>query len=494
MRFAAGLGLAIMLMGIVPAEAAANTSSGRVIDNITGDTSFADVSTTQELTGVLFQRVKDALKEGQAVPVVIKTLVPWAPERLLGDWEKTVQRRQIQEAAAMLRKSLPTLRDWSPLSDKPYVQALISSSDLPALEAAKGIASIALADDFNWRRDFVDLRIAARLSATPVEKATAKLPTPRIVGGYKAEPDVHPFQVALLEKENPDNFWAQFCGGSLLGDRYVITAAHCSDSITDPSSEVQVLVGTQALDGSGQRIDVSRVAYHPSFDSYTVDYDIAVWTLATPVTGIPSARLATSQPTTAGTPLRVTGWGYTIPGDDDSWPVDLQQVDVPYVPTTLRSCEYQTGVTPRMLCAGSTGKDSCQGDSGGPLTMNAGEGYVDLVGVVSYGAGCGDQNYPGVYTNLANATIRNFIDRQTASGIRYKKIGPGSGSVSFTPAGTGTSCVRNCYNAYSSGTVVTLEARPASGSRFLGWKGACSGTGSCRVTVSGITKVSARFR
>jgi secreted trypsin-like serine protease len=130
---------------------------------------------------------------------------------------------------------------------------------------------------------------------------------PMIIGGTNAEEGVHPFQVGLMDKSREDNWEAQFCGGTLVAERFVVTAAHCSDDIKDPRNEVQVLVGTQLLDGSGRRVDVARVTLHPSYKKKSFDYDVAVWELAEPVTGIDFATITTNQPMTAGTPLRVTG-------------------------------------------------------------------------------------------------------------------------------------------------------------------------------------------
>jgi secreted trypsin-like serine protease len=191
-----------------------------------------------------------------------------------------------------------------------------------------------------------------------------------------------------------------------------VTAAHCTFT-RNPTREVQVLVGTQSLDQGGQRVDVWRVTKHPSYNRRTEDYDVAIWELATPVTGIPFATITNTQPTTAGTPLRVTGWG-SLEFRGKPTP-DLQQVDVPYVPSFGDSCgDYWGDITSRMLCAGTGGKDSCQGDSGGPLTIDRGAGFTELVGIVSFGYKCAVPGYPGVYANVAesgiNGFIRSFVD------------------------------------------------------------------------------------
>ena len=231
---------------------------------------------------------------------------------------------------------------------------------------------------------------------------------PMIIGGTNAEEGVHPFQVGLMEKSIRNDWMAQFCGGTLVAERFVVTAAHCSDKIRDPRNEVQVLVGTQRLDGSGRRVDVARVTIHPSYKKKSFDYDVAVWELAEPVTGIDFATITTSQPMTAGTPLRVTGWGTTT-YPRLTFPIDLQQVDVAYVPTVSGRCGRASRITPRMICAASPGQDSCKMDSGGPLTINRGEGFTELVGIVSWGEKCALPNFPGVYANVAESSINRFI-------------------------------------------------------------------------------------
>ena len=80
-------------------------------------------------------------------------------------------------------------------------------------------------------------------------RSSSSLVQPRIVGGTVAGAGDNPFQVALLRASQPNNAAAQFCGGTLVRPNMVVTAAHCSDFVTAP--QVQVLTGTQLLDGTG---------------------------------------------------------------------------------------------------------------------------------------------------------------------------------------------------------------------------------------------------
>ncbi|MFM8745694.1 MAG: trypsin-like serine protease [Aestuariivirga sp.] len=364
-----------------------------------------------ELAAALSAAQAEVSKDGQA-RVAVKTAVAFAPETLLGDWERTVQRREIASAAAALRKAMPKAKNFTARLDMPYVLLTVDQAGLAKLQTVPGLVKIVPEEAFNWRRDFVRLRSAVRTKAgtAPSSKAEARRISPRIVGGTDASPGVHPFQVGLMNKRVADNFQSQFCGGTLVSEYHVVTAAHCVDFIGVPRSQVQVLVGTQSLArrGGGNRINVSRIVIHPGWNPETSEYDAAVLELATPVTGIAFATLATMEPTTPGTLLRVTGWGWlSLSGDS---PSNLQQVDVPFVPTVSGACGSQEDVTPRMICAGGeAGKDSCKGDSGGPLTINRGSGFTELVGIVSFGEDCALPGYPGVYTNVAETSINGFI-------------------------------------------------------------------------------------
>jgi hypothetical protein len=102
-----------------------------------------------------------------------------------------------------------------------------------AAALAVGVASLLVgvsagpvaAGQYNWMRDFVDLRLQAFIARTVGTETAAKL-EPRIVGGRTAKPSSNPFQVALLNKGIPNNFDAQYCGGSLVKKNFIVTAAH----------------------------------------------------------------------------------------------------------------------------------------------------------------------------------------------------------------------------------------------------------------------------
>jgi secreted trypsin-like serine protease len=439
----------LILATAVPAAGDAWAQSLRMPETVSETTSLRQQVERDPALQAAIQSLRAEAASQGSVQVAVKTHAAFAPEHLLAESERLAQRRDIAAAAQALRAALPEASDFAPRVDIPYVLMRLDSAGLARLETIPGVVRIAAADAFNWRLDFVKLRRADQAAATAGVVASQRF-RPRIVGGSNADALTHPFQVGLLAKSISNNYNAQFCGGTLVAARYVVTAAHCSDSLVNPGSEVQVLAGTQRLDGTGQRINVQRVHLHPGWNPNSFDNDVAVWELATPVTGIAFASLATVQPSTPGTALRVTGWG-TLAYQNNNSPTLLQQVDVPFVPTVSGACQSQGGITSRMICAGQTGKDSCQGDSGGPLTINRGSGYTELVGIVSFGSGCGDANFPGVYTNVAQSSISTFIRnlvQATAQTISFtataSSVNEGSRRILLTvqrSSGSGTASV-----------------------------------------------------
>lgn len=411
-RWLAATLLTLMISALaLPLTSTAATPELRLSEGVAPGSSLAKLAVQDAgLSADLAALKAEAAKAGR-ISVAVKTDVAFAPESLLGAFELSQQRREIAAAAQALRKALPNLRIVQVLEDMPYLIIETDAAGLSRLAEVPGLVRITEAESFNWRRDFIELRQRsmrpAGAQANASSRAQSRMVAPRIVGGSDASPTSHPFQVGLLTKRVRNNFRAQFCGGTLVAERFVVTAAHCSDDIRSPS-RVQVLVGTQRLDGSGQRINVKKIYIHPGWNPENFDNDVAVWELATPVSGIPFAVLADSQPTGAGTLLRVTGWG-TLAYQTNNYPMMLQQIDVPFVPTSNGSCGSQQGITSRMICAGESGKDSCQGDSGGPLTINRGDGFIELSGIVSFGNGCGAPGYPGVYANVAESGINGFI-------------------------------------------------------------------------------------
>ncbi|CAG0897488.1 unnamed protein product [Cyprideis torosa] len=213
----------------------------------------------------------------------------------------------------------------------------------------------------------------------------------RIVGGTPADIEDFPFAVTLQESG------FQYCAGAILNAEWVVTAAHC----TDGSTTVEVVSGvTDKYDGSAITTEAT-VFQHEDFDGWTLENDISLLKLSTPLTldaTQNSIRTATRQQFTYED-LIVVGWGTTSEDGDDS--DTLLKVTVPFVDDV--TCEdLNGGISESMLCAGEEGKDSCQGDSGGPIVNDLGDGTYEHVGIVSWGYGCAQAGYPGVYTETAH--------------------------------------------------------------------------------------------
>lgn len=289
--------------------------------------------------------------------------------------------------------------------------------------AVLAVDQAAAEPDNHMRERVRQWQIRALENAIGKERAAevlAEKPSPEIVGGNTAEADRWPWQVGLLQANISSNFSAQFCGGTLVDEFFVVTAAHCitenNGSVT-PKARVRVLTGTQSLTTGGTRRVVDRIVRHPNYNHDTTDFDIAVIKLRTAAPG-KKARLITAgqeaELATTGDRAFVTGWGSLTGGN--SFPNELEELNVPIVSRV--NCNdrnsYDGAITTRMICAGQTGKDSCQGDSGGPLVVRDSQNrYQMLAGVVSWGTGCALRNFYGVYSRVA--LLRNWVVQTMAS-------------------------------------------------------------------------------
>jgi secreted trypsin-like serine protease len=236
----------------------------------------------------------------------------------------------------------------------------------------------------------------------------------KIVGGKVAPSGKFPFQVALIWSGTPVNreYYGQFCGGTLIANSWVLTAAHCVVGTTE--DEVDIYIGAQILPkqapATGDRVHTVRVLAHKFYSKASKDNDIALLKLANPPPNSTAAMVASSEiPKPIGlvdTNLTVIGWGAT--GQGGSAQSALREVDVTVRDSRLCQQNYQSvvpgaAITPNMFCAGQVegGKDSCQGDSGGFIGAPFGKGWV-VMGVVSWGLGCAKPNLFGVYTRVSN--------------------------------------------------------------------------------------------
>lgn len=231
-----------------------------------------------------------------------------------------------------------------------------------------------------------------------------------IIGGKPVRASQSPWVVALSSRERfGDSRSGQFCGGVLVGPTTVVTAAHClSRDVLGVTRrqvrDLKVIEGRTDLRGdAGRELAVRAVWINPAYDSWTNAGDIAVLRLREPVARgrvLPMAEPG-DQAYEPGTPADVYGWGDTTGRGQYASTLHSARVQVLPDETCGKAYPGSSEGTYRadsMVCAGSPegGRDACQGDSGGPLVAQG-----RLVGLVSWGTGCGEASSPGVYTRVS---------------------------------------------------------------------------------------------
>lgn len=234
----------------------------------------------------------------------------------------------------------------------------------------------------------------------------------RIIGGVGVDIAQVPWQVALVRGYAPEPNRSQFCGGTLIAPDVVLTAAHCVDSsiVRKDATRVHVVSGTEFYPSGGDRVSVVAINIHPQWNKTNMDFDFAILKLARPVTAGTPVPIQTSSPV-IGDVARVSGWGARAEGEQGT--VDLLAADIPVVTRDIcnQPDSYSGAITSSMLCAGQRegGLDSCQGDSGGPLVAGI-PSAARLIGVVSWGEGCGRKLKYGVYGDVSQVTgwVRSF--------------------------------------------------------------------------------------
>lgn len=268
----------------------------------------------------------------------------------------------------------------------------------------------------------------------------------RILGGADAEEDAYPSMAALIQSGPSALQDRLFCGGSVVSQRWIMTAAHCvhtsSDRVMAPSS-LRAIVGVNdlALDAPEREYEVAQIIVHPEYDSSQAlpPNDIALIELIESVDVSAASLFGGETNTYAGQLGVITGWGAVEVTEENSfvYPTALQDASVPLVTDELCNApeSYDGLIQTQHLCAGfEEGEiDACVGDSGGPLFLMI-DGTRMQVGITSFGAGCGLPLFYGIYTDVPHyiSWLAQYIEvpdetlqlaQLTTSGIEDENVG-----------------------------------------------------------------------
>ncbi|XP_012682413.1 chymotrypsin B-like [Clupea harengus] len=230
----------------------------------------------------------------------------------------------------------------------------------------------------------------------------------RIVNGEEAVPHSWPWQVSL---QQPSGF--HFCGASLVNENWVVTAAHCNVRTSH-----KVVLGEHDRGSSGeatQTMKVQKVFTHPEWNPRTINNDIALIKLASPVSMSshvgPVCLAETADAFTPGTTCVTSGWGLTRHNAMFT-PNQLQQAALPLLSSEQCKTHWGSQISDVMICAGADGASSCMGDSGGPLVCQKDNAWT-LVGIVSWGSSRCSTTTPAVYARVTE--LRAWVDQILAA-------------------------------------------------------------------------------
>ncbi|XP_054553598.1 chymotrypsinogen B-like [Talpa occidentalis] len=217
----------------------------------------------------------------------------------------------------------------------------------------------------------------------------------RIVNGKTAVPGSWPWQVSLL-----DSIGFHYCGGSLINESWVVTAAHCKVR-TFHNVVAGVIDRRSKTKKNMQVLRIAQVFDHPNFNVTTASNDIALVKLATPArfsSVVSPVCLPSAQDNfTAGSLCVTTGWGRTH--YQGAGPMKLHQATMPLLSNAECMRSWGSDIIDSMVCAAGNRITVCKGDSGGPLVCQK-DGAWNLVGVVSWASDTCFISVPTVCTRV----------------------------------------------------------------------------------------------
>lgn len=210
-----------------------------------------------------------------------------------------------------------------------------------------------------------------------------------------------------------------FCGAVYLKDNFVLTAAHCVNSIKNSPKIIKIQFNKKKLTDNGLVFGVTKINIHPKYNAKKNEFDFAILTLDNNPSnfGIKNNLiLGKEEFYKKGIPYTILGYGATSYQGEAS--AVLQIATIGFI--TINETNYtKNEITSSMFLAGglnSEGKiiDTCQGDSGGPLFCKI-DNQTFVLGLTSWGNGCSLPNYPGVYAKVSVAApwINSIIISKT---------------------------------------------------------------------------------
>jgi secreted trypsin-like serine protease len=266
----------------------------------------------------------------------------------------------------------------------------------------------------SWRQRlaFTAVSVAAVLGAAAGQAVAAPPEAndvqPQVIGGTPAAPGEFPWIVRL----------SMGCGGSMITQQILITAAHCVPA-TGPNTTITATLGAVDLQDPNRTVVRSDYVIRAPGAGGPPGDDWALIRLERSV-DVPTVPIATTPEFDSGT-FTVAGWGAAVEGGPQQR--FLLKAEVPFIDDAQCASaggDYLDLVPDEEICAGNWddgGVDTCQGDSGGPMFGRDAAGTLKVVGATSFGEGCARPNKPGVYARVGDTVLREWIRSQAPDGV-----------------------------------------------------------------------------